>query len=88
MNSKKLKELQEEGQASISGKMTALIGAVIIIFLAVALAPEMFEQTASLEAVNGTGDLIHPDIPSYLPTIMFVMIGAGIVFMVWKTFDV
>ena len=87
MNSKKLKELQERGQAGISGKMTAIIGAVIMIFLVVALAPEMFEQTASLEAVNGTGHLIHPDVPSYLPTIMFVIIGAGIVFMVWRTFN-
>ena len=75
-----LSELQEKGQAGISGKMTALIGAVIVIFLVVALAPEMFSGLADLETDTNT--------PDWVPVVMFVIVGAGLVFLIWKTFDV
>lgn len=74
-----LKQLQKKGQAQISGKMTMLIGAVILIFLVVALAPEIFSQLDALETAG--------DAPAWVTTVMFVIVGAGLVFLVWRTFN-
>lgn len=74
-----LKSLQKKGQAGINSKMTALIGAVIVIFLVSALAPEIFTQLDTLSASAET--------PSWVPTVMFVIVGAGLVFLVWRTFN-
>ena len=74
-----LKNLQKKGQAGLNTKMTALIGAVIVIFLVVALAPEIFSELAVLDA--------NADTPSWIPTVMFVIVGAGLVFLVWRTFN-
>jgi uncharacterized membrane protein YeaQ/YmgE (transglycosylase-associated protein family) len=73
-----LKALQKKGQASINGKMTALIGAVIVIFLVTALAPEMFTELAGLE-VGGA--------PAWVETVLVVIVGAGLVFLIWRTFN-
>jgi len=72
------KSMNKKAQASLNGKMTALIGAVIVIFLVVALAPEIFEQLALLAA--------DTDVPAWLSTVMIVIVGAGLVFLVWRTF--
>lgn len=74
-----LKKLQKKGQAQVSSKMTTLIGAVIVIFLIVALAPEIFSELAVLEA--------DADTPGWVPTVMFVIAGAGLVFLTWRTFN-
>jgi len=74
-----LKSMQKKGQAGLNSKMTALIGAVIVIFLVVALAPEMFEQLGVLEA--------NVDTPGWVPVVMYVIVGAGLVFLVWRTFN-
>lgn len=74
-----LKSLQKKGQAGINSKMTALIGAVIVIFLVSALAPEIFTQLDTLSTSAET--------PSWVPTVMFVIVGAGLVFLVWRTFN-
>lgn len=71
--------LQRKGQAGVNGKMTALISAVIVIFLVTALAPEMFTQLDALSTSTTT--------PSWVPTVMFVIVGAGLVFLVWRTFQ-
>lgn len=74
-----LKKLQKKGQAQVSSKMTTLIGAVIVIFLIVALAPEIFSELAVLDADANT--------PAWVPTVMFVIAGAGLVFLTWRTFN-
>lgn len=71
--------LQKRGQKGLSSKMTALIGAVILIFLIVALAPEIYTQ---LNASDFTSNA-----PGWVPTIMVVMVSAGLVFLVWRTFS-
>lgn len=68
----------KRGQTGLNSKMTALIGAVIVIFLVTALAPEIFAQLGVLEADLNT--------PAWVPTVMFVIVGAGLVFLVWRTF--
>lgn len=57
-----------------SGKIAALIGALIFIVLVVALAPTMFT------GLNETGG------PSWMDTVLPVIVGAGIIFGVWRAF--
>lgn len=57
-----------------SGKIAALIGALIFIVLVVALAPTMFT------GLNATGG------PSWMDTVLPVIVGAGIIFGVWRAF--
>jgi len=77
MDKKQLLILQKKGQAGLNAKMTGLIGAVIIIFLVTALAPEMFT------ALDGFG----VETPAWVATVMTVIVGAGLVFLVWRTFN-
>lgn len=72
-------KLQKKAQAGVSGKMTSLVGALIVIVLAVALAPEMFSGVAALEADTNT--------PAWVPVVLYVIIGAGVVFLIWRTFS-
>lgn len=70
---------QKKAQAGLNGKMNALIGAVIVIFLVVALAPEMFTELGVLSA--------NADTPAWVSSVMVVIVGAGLVFIVWRTFN-
>jgi protein-S-isoprenylcysteine O-methyltransferase Ste14 len=72
-------KLQKKAQSGVSGKMTALVGALIVIVLAVSLAPEMFSGVADLEADTNT--------PDWLPVVLYVIIASGIVFLIWKAFS-
>jgi len=74
--------LQKQGQAGVDSKITYLIGALIVIVLAVNLAPEMFGGLTDL--ANTTA---NPDVPTWVPTVLFVIVGAGLVFLIWKVFD-
>ena len=78
MDSKKLFELQKKGQAGLNNKMTSLIGAVILIFLVSALAPEIFGQLANMSG--------NADVPGWVATVLVVIVGAGLVFLIWRTF--
>ncbi len=75
---KSLKELQKKGNIKVSGNITYLIGALIIVVLAVALAPTMFSGLADLSS--------NPDVPSWVGPVMVVIVGAGLVFLIWKAF--
>lgn len=74
-----LKSLQKKGAAKVDKKMTSLIGSVIVIFLVAQLAPEIFSQIENMTGMSS--------VPSWVPSVMFVIVGAGIVFLVWNTFD-
>ncbi len=79
MDNFNIKELQEKGQAGLNRKMTGLIGAVIVIFLVVALAPEIFDELEALDTSTS--------VPGWIYTVLVVIVGAGIVFLVWRTFN-
>ncbi|MFW6130784.1 MAG: hypothetical protein ACOC56_06320 [Atribacterota bacterium] len=78
MENKKLRSLQIKGAPAVDKKMTALIGALIVIVLATSLAPTMFENVDEL--TNATG------VPSWVPTVLVVIVGAGLVYLIWDTF--
>lgn len=63
---------------NINSQISYLIGALIVIVLAVSLAPTMFAGVNDLQ--NETG------VPSWVPTVLFVIVGAGLVFLIWRTF--
>lgn len=63
---------------SINSHVEYLIGALILIVLAVALAPTIFE---SVNTLNGTAG-----VPTWVPTVLYVIVGAGLVFLIWKAF--
>lgn len=71
--------LQKKGQAKIDSKMSYLIGALIVVVLATALAPTMFANVNNLSNDSNT--------PSWVPVVLFVIIGAGIVFLIWRSFN-
>jgi protein-S-isoprenylcysteine O-methyltransferase Ste14 len=74
----KLLIASKKGMSSVNSKMQFLIGALIVVVLATSLAPTMFTNVNDL--VNGTG------VPSWVPTVLFVIVGAGLVFLIWKSF--
>lgn len=64
---------------NIDGKISALIGAVVLVFLITALAPDMFAQVTQMGNES--------DVPSWVSTVFGVMIGAGLVFIIWRVFS-
>jgi len=72
---------QKKGQAGINGKISYLIGALIVIVLVVSIAPTMFTSLSDLS--NTT---LNPGVPAWVPVVLFVIVGAGLVFLIWKSF--
>lgn len=73
-----ISKLNKRGQASVNGKISYLIGAVIVIVMAVAVAPEMFDSLIQLNNTSG--------VPTWVPTVLFVIVGSGLVFLIWRSF--
>lgn len=71
-------KMQKRGQMNVDSKISYLIGALIVVVLATALAPTMFENVTNLSNDS--------DVPSWVPTVLFVIVGAGIVFLIWRAF--
>ena len=69
---------QKKGQKGINSKISYLVGAVIVIVLATAVAPTMFENVSNLTGVTG--------VPAWVPTVLLVIVGAGLVFLIWRAF--
>lgn len=69
---------QKKGSTNIDSKIGYLIGALIVVVLAVNLAPEMFAGIGSLNTSDG--------VPVWVPLVLYVIVGAGIVFLIWKSF--
>lgn len=63
----------------MSPKVTGLISALILIVLAVALAPTMFYN------LNATG--LGTNSPSWLATVLPIIVAAGLVFIIWRAFN-
>ena len=78
MDKSKFHTLQKKASAQMTGTMTALITGLIVVVLATALAPEMFTNVAELETVE--------DVPDWVPVVMYLIIGAGLVFLIWRVF--
>ena len=57
-----------------------LFGVLVVILLAVEVLPLIFDGIAGM-----TG--LESEVPSWLTTVLTVIIGAGMVFMIWRLFD-
>ena len=78
MDKNRFHKLQKKASAQMTNTMTALITGLIVVVLATALAPEMFSNVAELET--------DEDVPEWVPVVMFLIIGAGLVFLIWRVF--
>lgn len=76
-----LDSVQKRGAVRAGNHIEYLIGALILVVIATSLAPTMFSNTADLG--NTT---LNPSVPTWVPTVMYVIIGAGLVFLIWKGF--
>lgn len=72
---------QKKGYSHVSHGMEYLIGGVILIVLVTSLAPTIFGNVTNLS--NTT---LSPGVPAFVPVVLFVVIGAGLIFMIWKAF--
>ena len=73
-----LKKMHKKGSSKTGNQMTYLIGGLIVVVLAVSLAPEMFSSIAVLEADVNT--------PAWVSVVLYVIVGAGVVFLIWRSF--
>ena len=73
-----LLSMQKKAQSGIGSNMNYLIGGLILIILITALAPEIYSNLATL-----TADV---NVPGWVPTVLVVVVGAGLVVMAWKSF--
>ena len=64
---------------NVNKQVTKLFGVFILILVGVSLMPEIFTQLAALE--NATG------VPSWLSTALIVVVGAGLLFLIWRAVE-
>jgi len=74
-----LLKLQNKAGAGIDSKISYLIGALVLIVLIVALAPDMFSNLALMNTTSEGGNT-----PNWVPTTLVVIVGAGLIFLVWN----
>ena len=66
--------MKKKGQAM--AKVNYLFAGLIVIVFATALAPTMFDSIQNLTGVTG--------VPSWVTTILPLVVGAGLVFLIWR----
>lgn len=81
---------------NVNDKVTGLIGGVIMLFLVVSFTPTIYDEVTEFENTtvnetytNESGDEDTREVevaPTWLVTVLGVIIGAGLVFAVWRSF--
>ena len=72
-----LRLLQDKGGKKFGGKVELLIGMVLVVVLVTALAPTIFTNLG----------LLGEETPAWVASVLIVIVGAGLVLLVWKTFE-
>ena len=81
-----LAKMQKKGSSSVNKIIVGLIGALVVILILVQLAPTFFTGLGSTG--TGLGNVTaNPSVPTWLPTIMIIIIATGLVFMAWRVFS-
>lgn len=73
--------LQDKGGKAAGHSIDYLIGALIVVVLATQLAPTFFTGVSDLNTTASGGA-----VPVWVPTVLYVIIGAGIVLLIWRVF--
>lgn len=76
-----LKAMQKKGAHQAGHSIDYLIGALIVVVLATQLAPTFFTGVSTLNT-SATGGTV----PDWLPIVLYVIIGAGLVLLIWRVF--
>jgi len=63
----------------MNAQLSKLFGAFILVLIGTALAPEIFSNIA------GMGD--NASIPSWLVTTLTAVVGAGVLFLIWRAVE-
>lgn len=63
---------------AMGAQVNKLFGAFIIVLIGVALAPTIFENIAGMNS---------SDVPTWLVTALTAVVGAGILFLIWRAID-
>ena len=71
-----LKAMSKKGQKGLEGSIEKAVGAVILVAIVAALSPEIFEDLDGLSTATG--------VPSWVPTVLIIVAGAGFVFLVYR----
>jgi len=77
-----LKAMQKKGAINAKNHMETLIGALIVVVFLVAVAPEFFTGIGLINTTATGGNA-----PTWLPTILTLVIAAVLVFFVVKLLD-
>ena len=64
---------------AVGNNISVVFGAVILIFVIVALLPDIFAEVESLDPAT-------TDVPAWVVTILTVVIAGGFVMLVWNLF--
>jgi len=65
---------------ALNSNMNRLFGAFILVLIGTALAPEIFSQIAEMGGVES-------DVPAWLVTTLTAVVGAGILFLIWRAVE-
>lgn len=80
----KLVLLQKKGQSGVNSKVATLVGALIVIVILASLAPTFFTGVGSRTGLGNA--TLNPDSPTWLPTVLIIIIATGLVFVAFKAF--
>lgn len=70
-----LLDMKKKGAVNVDKSIDTVVGVLVVIVLAANLAPEMFSSVAGLN---------DSDAPGWVGDAMFVIIGAGLVYLIWR----
>lgn len=81
-----LLKAQKKGSTNVNKAVLTLIGALVIILLIVQLAPQFFSGLGT--SGSGLGNATaNPGVPTWLPTILIVIVAVGLVYLAWNVFS-
>ncbi len=86
----KIKNMKHARKAAsnMNANISALMTGLIVVVMATALAPDFFSNITSLDnaTFNNSSGQIEEVAPDWVPTVMYLTVGAGLVFLVWRVF--
>ena len=80
-----LKKLSKKGALDINSPIEKIVGVLIIVTIAVALLPTIFN---GFGAETGLGNAtLNPSAPTWFATVMLILVAVGMLFLLWRMFS-
>lgn len=85
MDAKELLILQKRGKVNTRKSIDVLIGALVVVLIIVALAPQFFTGLGT--GANGLGNTTaNPSVPTWLPGILIILVAVGLLYIIYDVF--